>query len=329
LVHSHNETLDPAAELVHLYDRTRGSPEPVLDLSTEQQTLGSLLDVGKELARLAPQLVPLVCTMLVRELGRIPPAEREKWLQAVALMAPPEDDTILRAVLERVPATTVLRWLIERSAGEPEATVKRLQALFHAVSYEQAWQVLDSIREVRGPAAKLCAEAMRILRSKVIAATRGQLERAPAAEANRLLERLRFVGGAQVATIVSKYLGRIAPDDVRTLETALTTLAAAEDRSLLPTFAAYLSHEAPEIRAIAVEAIAAFGSESALAHLEAHVRSKALPLEERKDVLSRMAAAKTAAARAVLRRIARAGLFSRVPRALRAHAAELAGGTDG
>lgn len=321
------EAIDISA-LVHVYEGLNELPEPVLDLSTETQTLGTLLDVGKELERLAPQLVPLVCQMLLRELGRIPQPEREKWLRRILPLAPPEDDGVLRAVLERVSARKVLTWILAIPGEGADQSVKRLQSLFHAVSYEGAIELIDSLAGMQGAAAQLVRQALPVLRAKVIAFARPQCACAGPPEAASLLVRLALVGGKQIVPLVTQLIRRIDPADCATLQRAITVLGEIGDRSLAPTIVPYLDHDDRTIRLLAARELLRLGGESALQSLADMLRARSRDIEEKKAILTEAARTGRSDAARLLKGFARPGLFGRSSKELRRHAAALLGGYD-
>ncbi len=312
--------------LLHLYERLLELPEPVLDLSTETQTLETLLDVGKELEHLAPKLVPIVCQLVLRELGRIPPEDRNTWLRRILPLAPPEDDALVRALLERVSATQVLSWILAIRDKETEKTVKRLQSLFHAVSYQGAIELVDTLGELDKESIELVKEALPVLRTKIVVVTRPQCADADPDYAACLLKRLSFVGGKQTVPLVAQLLNRLDPGDAAMLELGLTTLAAASDRSMAPTFAFYQDSDTPSIRLLAARILVRLGGSSSIEFVEKQLHKKTIDLEEKKAILTEAARMGTEEVRQLLKRFVRPLLFSRNAKELRRHAAALLGG---
>ena len=316
----------PLADIVQAAQRLTRLPAPEWEFTAEAQTLDCLLEAGMALQGLAPELTPAVCQMVLRELGRFPEEEHERILRATLTLPPPEDETILRVILDRVPCTSVLAWVLESIESDESVIIRRLKSLFRAVPHRDLSALLDAMAALRGPQRNYVAEAAAALEPRVARLVRPQCTCASPAEAAATLKKLTLFSAKRMAPIAHQLLGRISAADRESIETGLKIMGASGDRSMNAALEPYLSHTNAAVRDTAVQEVSRLGGAYAVEILERRARNKSLDLEERKGILTALGHIPGPASRETLARVARAGIFSAIPGELKRHAAELVEG---
>ncbi len=317
------EHVTPLGEVLSAYEKLGALPPPSLDLTQETRALDSLLDAGHELAAIDPTLLPLVCQMVLRELGRFPESRREDLMFETLAITPPEDETVLRILVERVPPIKVVKWLLENPGPSSRHTLKRLERLFRCVPPHAFEELLNGLVKLPEGQRELVTQALAVVGTRIVHLLRPVCESASPAEAAQLLEKLTLVADKSVGPLVSQLLRRIDSENLVLIEAAIKTLGATGDRAFVASIETHLDHPSPTIRTAAAAALGTLGGAIAFERLERQIKQKHLGLEERKAALAALAALDTEEAWRVLRKFARPSIFGGFPEALRAHAEAL------
>lgn len=322
-VDTQTEQVMPLGEVLSAYEKLAALPPPSLDLTQETRALDSLLDAGHELSRIEPSLLPLVCQMLLRELGRFPESRREELMFETLAITPPEDETVLRIMVERMPPIKVVKWLLEHTEPNGTHTLKRLERFFRCVPPHAFGELLDGLIELQPTQRDIVTQALAVVGTRIVHLLRPVCESASPPEAARLLVKLSLVGDKSVGPLVSQLLRRIDPSNLVLTETAIKTLAAGGDRAFVASIEPYLEHKSPTIRSTAASALGTLGGTTACERLERQIKQKQLGIEERKAALTALATIDSEEARRILRKFARPSIFGGSPEPLRAHAESL------
>ncbi len=311
------------SELAGAYEKLATLPPPSLDLTQETRALDSLLDAGHELVSLEPSMVPLVCQMVLRELGRFPEAQRESLMFETLAMTPPEDETILRMLVERISPIRIVKWLLEHPEPTGASMVKRLERLFRSVPPHALGGLLEDLVRLESAHRAVVSQALCVVGTRIAHLLRPVCENALKSDAARLLGQLLLVGDRAVAPLVSQLLRRIDQSELALIESGIALLSTAGDRAFVASVEPYLNHPSTLLRMAAANAIGKLGGALACEHLERIIKQRSAGNDERKAALTALASIDSEEARRRLRKFARSGFFGSFPEPLRAHAAAL------
>ncbi len=310
-------------ELAGAHETLAPLPPPGLDLTQETRALDSLLDAGRELKSVEPALIPLVCQMVLRELGRFPEAQRERLMFETLALTPPEDETILRILVERIPPIRIVQWMFAHPEPSQAYTVKRLERLFRSVPPHTLGGLLEDCAGLESTQRAVVSQALSVVGTRIVHLLRPLCENASEAEAARLLNQLVFIGDKTVAPLMSQLLRRIDQAQVTLVEAALKVLGATGDRAFVASVEPYLTHASAPVRMAAANAVGTLGGTLACEHLDRVIKQRSIGDDERKAALTALASINSEEARRRLRKFARAGIFGGLPEPLRVHAAAL------
>ncbi|HAK97190.1 MAG TPA: hypothetical protein DCM87_19925 [Planctomycetes bacterium] len=310
-------------ELAGAHENLATLPPPSLDLTQETRAVDSLLDAGHELMSLEPPLVPLVCQMVLRELGRFPETQREALMFETLAMTPPEDETILRMLVERIPPIRIVKWLLAHPEPNGASVVKRLERLFRSVPPHALGGLLEDLVRLESAHRAAVSQALSVVGTRIAHLLRPICENAAPPDAARLLNQLLLAGDKAVAPLVSQLLRRIDQSELTLIEAAIKLLSTTGDRAFVASVEPYLAHASVLLRMAAANAIGTLGGTLACEHLDRVIKQRNAGSDERRTALTALASIDSEEARRRLRKFARPGIFGGLPEPLRAHAAAL------
>ncbi len=287
-----------------IIDQLENFPDVALDFRSESRVIETLLNTTFALQALYPELVSPVCLIILRELGLFKEEKKQDIIRTILTIAPPDNQTIMRSILEKEPLEKVLNWILENTKSDENTLTRQMSTFFKAIPYRDIPRLLDTFTQLEGIHRDFVKKAVPSIRSRILSTVKPLVRHPDANEAKQYITVLNITGGKQVIPLLHELLPKTG-NDVTCLEKVLHTIADTGDRAFLHYIEPYLNHTESTIRNLAVDLISALGGAKSIELLAQQVLNRSLSIEEKKHVLSSLAYIDSPAAKQTIKRFGR------------------------